>query len=252
MQQHKSGEHRGKIVKRSVQHHHALWFITLLLALLLIFFVIGPRITGRVYYYDYGTRGYGGGFGFSWMRFSDIYYQYGYIIDATIFLLIFLSLAKIVFTKHFGEPVKPLYVGVGLFLAFALLLWEERTGIYLLELAGPLAALLIPLVVVVALFILLKRTGFGFFSAFFISLISIYALLWVLSLTSLTSYYALINFLYNLWYPLGAMFDCVISRSASNCGNSTFMIGVVLVLLIGSLIFRHVQKKYWQKKPKSP
>mgnify|MGYP001612309612 FL=1 len=250
MHQRTRGERRGKISSGVVQHHRTLWLITLLLVVLLLFLVVGPRITGRVYYYDYGSRGYGGGF--QWMQFSDIYYQYGYIIDATIFLLIFLSLAKIVFTKHFGEPVKPLYIGVGLFLAFALLLWEERTGIYLLELAGPLAAVLIPLVVVVALFIILKRTSFGFFPALFISLIVIYALLWALNLASLTSYYAIINFLYSLWYPLGAMFDCVISRSASNCGNSTFMIGVVLVLLVGSLIFRHIQKKYWQKKPKNP
>lgn len=216
-----------------------------LLGILVALLLVGPRITGQVYYYDYGASGFGYGPGYFGGTFTTVYYQYGYIIDALVFLLIFLSVGKLVFTKHFGEHSKPLYVGVGLFLAFALLLWEERTGIYLLEFAGPFAALMIPIVVLGVIYVALRKSGVNFFFALFLTIIGVVALLYGLRLTALQTYYNVINFLYNFWYPLGATFDCLAGGPRSNCG-----IGSLIVIIgVGALAVFLVVRRIWAGPP---
>lgn len=138
--------------------------ILMMVILLLVIAFFGSlqyeQLTGKLVYRDSwygGYSGYGGGwFGFS---FSDIYAQHGYIIDAALFLLIFLGVGKGLFTKHFAEGGTAVYVGIGIFLAFALLLWEERSGVYLLEAFGPLVVVLFALVLLAWAFRWTKNAG---------------------------------------------------------------------------------------------
>lgn len=119
--------------ERSVEY----WHIIVIALAILLFLLLKSNITGGVWYRDYGGGGYGFDFfGFEFFSFTDMYQSYGYVIDAVIFLLIFLGLAQSVFKERF-KAGKGLYVGIGLFLSFALLLWEEQTGISLLQMFGP-------------------------------------------------------------------------------------------------------------------
>ncbi len=130
------------------------WHIVVVILAILLFLLLKTSMTGKAWYRDYGSSfgGFGGFdfFGFQFFNFTDLYASYGYIIDAVIFLLIFLGLAQSVFKERFKES-RGLYVGMGLFLAFALLMWEERTGISILSLFGPavFAIFIVILIVVV-------------------------------------------------------------------------------------------------------
>src|SRR5690606_28581106 len=79
---------------------------------------------------------------------ADYYYQYSEIFDFFLFLLLFLGLSQMILSKHFEQVNKSVYVAVGIFLALALVLWENRAGTTLIELSGPIpiAILLIGLV----------------------------------------------------------------------------------------------------------
>ena len=116
------------------------WHIVVVILAILLFLLLKTSMTGKAWYRDYGSSfgGFGGFdfFGLSFFSFTDLYAGYGYIIDAVIFLMIFLGLAQSVFKERFKES-RGLYVGMGLFLAFALLMWEERMGISILSLFGP-------------------------------------------------------------------------------------------------------------------
>ena len=116
------------------------WHIVVVILAILLFLLLKTSMTGKAWYRDYGSSfgGFGGFdfFGLEFFSFSDLYGSYGYIIDAVIFLMIFLGLAQSVFKERFKES-RGLYVGMGLFLAFALLMWEERMGISILEQFGP-------------------------------------------------------------------------------------------------------------------
>lgn len=114
------------------------WHIAVIVLAILLFLLLTSSMTGGVWYRDYGGGGFGFDFfGFEFFNFTGLYQSYGYVIDAVIFLLIFLGLAQSVFRERFKES-RGLYVGVGLFLSFALLLWEEQTGISLLQAFGPM------------------------------------------------------------------------------------------------------------------
>ena len=138
--------------------------ILMMVILLLVIAFFGSlqyeKLTGNLVYRD-TWYGYGGG-GMGWFggfSFSDIYARHGYIIDAGLFLLIFLGVGKGIFKKHFAEGGTAVYTGIGIFLAFALLLWEERSGIYLLEQFGSLVVVLFVLVLFVWVFQWMKSAG---------------------------------------------------------------------------------------------
>jgi len=137
------------------------------------------EITGQAYYRDYGGYGYGLGlFDFGFINLSDLYYQYGSLIDAVIFLLIFLGLGQSVLGEKFkGAGGKALYIGLGLFLTFALILFEEQTGFNLLYSFGPIVLFLFVAVIFVFGYKLLKEhAGVGFIPAMAI----MYLVLWLL------------------------------------------------------------------------
>ena len=87
---------------------------------------------------------------------ADYYYRYSEVFDFFIFLLMFLGISQMIFSKHFGELNKMFLVGTGTFLALALVLWENRTGSNLLELSGPLPIVILLLVVLLVIWKMIK------------------------------------------------------------------------------------------------
>ncbi len=115
--------------------------LSILLILIAFALLIHSSVTGYAFYRDYapsyyGGYGFGDFFGLGYIDFQSLYWQYGSFIDAVLFLMIFLGVGKSVFKKHFGDSGTTTYVGIGIFLAFALVLWEQQTQFFLLERFG--------------------------------------------------------------------------------------------------------------------
>jgi hypothetical protein len=156
-------------------------YLLIFVTLFLVVFVakIGfDYMTGSVVYRDQGYYGGGyGGFGSGYGGFfsiAEFYEQSGYIIDALIFLLIFLGVGKGVFKNHFKEGGTAAYTGIGFFLAFALLLWEERTGYFLLYEFGPYVMAIFGLVMAVWLIRWFQVAGIGIPAALSLVYILVY------------------------------------------------------------------------------
>jgi len=111
-------------------------------------FLSSGSMTGSIYYPDYGYRGYGYFDYVGFSSFLEFYEQYSFIIDAFLFLMIFLGLGQAAFGEHFkNRGGRAVYIGIGLFLSFGLLLWEEQTGFRILYHIGPLGLILGGLVI---------------------------------------------------------------------------------------------------------
>lgn len=130
---------------------------SIFLGLFVLVIVAGDYTTGAVY------RGYGSSFyGGDVIDILEIYYQYPSFFDLAIFLTIFLGLGQSILGKHLEEGGKAVYVGLGVFLAVALLIWERQTGYSLLENFGPWAFFLIIILLSVFVYTFLdKTTGSG-------------------------------------------------------------------------------------------
>ncbi len=105
----------------------------LIIATLFLFYFTGGKYVGYYSYYDTFS---GGAY-----NIADIYETYSSWIDFFLFLLIFLGLGQSILGEHFKDAKggKAVYVGLGIFLSFALLLWEQQTGFSLLKNLGPYA-----------------------------------------------------------------------------------------------------------------
>ena len=66
--------------------------------------------------------------------------------------MIFLGIAYGVLGQHFKEGTKMVVVGVGLALAFGLLLWEEQTGFSIIGSLGPFVAILLVFLLAMSFF----------------------------------------------------------------------------------------------------
>ena len=73
---------------------------------------------------------YGGSFGYEMgTSLVDLYREHASWFDFGIFLILFLSLGRVVFGQHFkGAGGRGVYIALGIFLALALLIWEEQAG----------------------------------------------------------------------------------------------------------------------------
>ena len=88
-----------------------------------------------------------------------IYEQNSTWFDFFIFLIIFLGLTQAVFgDSHLKKQSKTLSIGISLALSIGLVFWERNTGVNLLTL-GPLAFLIINLLIFYTVFALLKKMG---------------------------------------------------------------------------------------------
>lgn len=141
-----------QLFKKKVDKHI---IIGVLLAVSFVFLYFAGTYTGFVQYSDnsfigFDYKGYGSGASFGGLL--DIYYGYAQWIDFFVFLLIFLALAKSVFGKQFKEGSKALYVGLGIFLALALVIWEVKTGNSLVEIFGPIVVLFLFVMIIFVFF----------------------------------------------------------------------------------------------------
>lgn len=106
---------------------------------------------------------YGGSFGFeSGQSIVDLYREYASWFDFAIFLFIFLGLGRAIFGEHFkGAGGTGVYIGIGIFLALALLIWEEQAGFSLIEVMGPWVLFLFILVLLFLTFMFILKAGGG-------------------------------------------------------------------------------------------
>lgn len=133
--------------------------------LYLLFLVLLIGSVGAEYYptypYDYPqyqqpTYPYWGGYfgGIGGFDFNSLYDRYHLFIDAIIFGFIFFGLGSIVWAGKQGYT--PLYIGLGLFMTASLLLFESRTTLRLLDVAGPWAVTVLILLLAMLVFRLVK------------------------------------------------------------------------------------------------
>lgn len=127
------------------------------------------------YYYDYSSAGYGGDYGFIF----DLYEQYSGWIDFFIFFLIFFGLSKLVFTKEkYKEGGKLISVGLSFALSIGLVYWESRTGMNLASL-GPIAYLLLMILIFFIVFSLVKQFTDSKFAAAVWGYVAIYVIVFM-------------------------------------------------------------------------
>ncbi len=107
--------------------------------------------------YPYGSP-YGGGYfgGIGNFDFNSLYDRYHLFIDAIIFGFIFFGLGSVVWVGKQGYT--PLYIGIGLFMTASLLLFEARTTLRLLDLAGPWAVGIIVILFAMSIYKLIHDT----------------------------------------------------------------------------------------------
>jgi hypothetical protein len=95
--------------------------LILLFSLLLV-----SSVFGAYSYYDSSLGGFGGGdFSGMFERFFDFLMDNQYVVDAVIFLIIFLIMAKRVFAERFADD-KALYIVVGIALTIGIMVYERR------------------------------------------------------------------------------------------------------------------------------
>ncbi|MGV8086523.1 MAG: hypothetical protein ACP5N1_02745, partial [Candidatus Woesearchaeota archaeon] len=85
---------------------------------------------------------------------ANFYLRYFAFIDAVVYLILFLSLAQLVFTKVYKDNVKEakmIAIAIALALTFAMAMLEMRTGFYLGQLA-PVALIIFLCVIAILLF----------------------------------------------------------------------------------------------------
>jgi len=91
--------------------------------------------------------------------FWEFYQNYGYIIDSVVFLFVFIGLGKATIGDRFEGAGKSFFVAIGIFLAVALMIWEEKTKFYLLLEFGPVALILFIVIVLVMIFEFFQGMG---------------------------------------------------------------------------------------------
>ncbi|MBI2672187.1 hypothetical protein HYX16_04600 [Candidatus Woesearchaeota archaeon] len=121
-------------------------------------FVLLINLASAQFFYDNSYDS----FGFFGSGAGDILFFYesnaGWI-DFFIFLLIFMGLTQAVFsTSHLKGQAKSLAIGLSLALSFGLMIWERNTGINLLAF-GPVAFLILSILIFYVVFSLLKKMG---------------------------------------------------------------------------------------------
>ncbi len=204
-----------------------------------------PQPTGAAYYYDYG---YGGGGFIGLGSFSDIYYSYGYIIDTVIFLIIFLGIGRGLFKKHFGEGGTSVYTGIGLFLAFALLLWEERTGIHLLEEFGGFVLVFFVIILTVGVYKWLKMAGASTPWSIALMIIGFLFILFFMKVSGTVVYRYIMDFLCTYMRPVCQFIEEIFTFSEQvNTWQGILLIGGIIVFAL--FMFRRIFRKAKQSTP---
>jgi hypothetical protein len=96
---------------------------------------------------------------FEFFNITQTYDHYSGLIDLFIYILIFVGLAQAILARHYGgSGGRAVAIGVGLCLAFAMLLAEEAFQ-FNLRSFGPFAALLVVILLGITMFGLLHGAG---------------------------------------------------------------------------------------------
>lgn len=183
---------------------HIFWIISLL-AFFLVIGVVGHK-TGFVIYPGEGliNLNFNNNILPGYNDLMQTYYDYAEWIDFFLFLVIFLGLGKATFGKHFKEGGKAVYTGLGIFLSLALVLWERRNGIFLVEFFGPLVLVFLILLVFFYLYKHLKgvASGWGIFGLS-LGYIAFYVLFIWLDIANFSAGY------YSSWFYYNIPFDMI-------------------------------------------
>lgn len=141
-------------------------FLVILLLLLLVvnvnavYYVREQGLSGLLNLFDFGSRLGSGGQIVGWYENNAGWF------DFFIFLIIFLGLGRAVFGEHFkGAGGKGVYIGIGIFLAFSLLIWEQKSGFSLVGNFGIWALLIFIIVIIFYVYKLIHQiSGSSLFS----------------------------------------------------------------------------------------
>ena len=93
--------------------------------------------------------------------FAGTYTKYWAVFDFTIYLILFLSVARYAFRKWYDQSkpaAKSLSAAVGIALAISLTIWSSKNGFRLADI-GPFAAILLLIIIVMLIYQLLKSFG---------------------------------------------------------------------------------------------
>lgn len=99
------------------------------------------------------------------VNFGQFYESYAPFIDGVLYFIIFFGLTKFVFTDKFKSGAKMLGIGVSLTLSFAAVFFSFRTG-FVLGSLGPIAIIIVFLLLFFMLFTKMKAFGAGKWLAF--------------------------------------------------------------------------------------
>ncbi|HLD15540.1 MAG TPA: hypothetical protein VJB94_03090 [Candidatus Nanoarchaeia archaeon] len=188
-----------------------------ILALALLILLSLVVSVNAIRYYDsgggYGSASLGNAFDFGNLNLLNFYNQYGSYVDMVLFLLIFLGLSRGVFGKHFQEGNKTIYVGIGLFLSFALLLYEEKANFHVLTEFGPVVLVLFLLIIIFLVSKFLLSTG--------------RAGIFVMGVTYLVLYYFITNWYSDYWQNISGFWN-ILAKVAN-----IFLILAWIIVIVG-------------------
>lgn len=94
------------------------------------------------------------------MNLADLYTNYSGIFDFALFLILFLGISRVVYSRMFsGQGAKAIIIGVSLVLALSLAVAESMIGFSVITIFGPLACAIFVAIVGIALYQLLTAAG---------------------------------------------------------------------------------------------
>jgi len=112
--------------------------LVILFSLLLV-----SSVFGAYSYYDSSLGGFGGGdLSMMFNDFIDLITENEYLVDAVVFLIVFLILVKKALPAQYAED-KALYVVIAIALTIGIMVYERRTGVSLVINSGWLGLILL-------------------------------------------------------------------------------------------------------------
>lgn len=165
----------------------------------------------------------------------DLYRDYASWFDFAIFLFIFLGLGRAIFGEHFkGAGGTGVYIGIGIFLALALLIWEEQAGFSLIEVMGPWVLFLFIMVLLFLTFMFIVKAGGGVLLA-----ASVTYIIFFIVYTGMISYLDVYYFNISDWIYARWGFDMEAFHPLMWVGVGFAIIGII----IGGVILRRSRRR---------
>jgi len=120
-------------------------YISLVVGLFVLYFLQG-NFLGYQFKPFYGNAG-GNIFSGGVYDILDLYYLIPNWIDFILFFVIFMGIGQYALGEdRFGAAGKSIYVVLGIMLSLGIVIWEQRSGFYFLEVVGPYSFLILVLI----------------------------------------------------------------------------------------------------------